>query len=735
MIKDSLGEDVAVYDYVKPGSDTQTFLVHYRQELQSFTFDPAEYSFTGTEQEENFDIKFEIPSFEEIRKGTTIECSITIDDEYEIPVDLPTFKITLPIHVETERQGLNDEIENLDPALKELRVEEGYIDLVPPTDFDLKDVIIILFEDSDDHEGTPFASPLKEPIDDPDKLYRYRYVLDNITVSKDMEVKLTGDVLATVSSDIDPDDFTIPFDVDVKPQIVSIAACVEVEPVEKAQSVDFELPQGVKKVTFDKIGADLAMIVNHPVEGVGLRIDMEFYAGDPDTPAFTLPIDPEEFNLMKNSDPSDPEDNKWFIGIGESDDPQSKTIPPPGFDGKLSDITSAKIRVTANPQVEDEDGNKVDRLIWVKGIGESGQITINANAKSAIDVESAVLDLNAFIEEKDRSATFPNEGEKGINFSDFTGSLGDSVDIDSLQFDEIKLHVYLTGLDDDPDTSDEQRLNIWDTRPGLHLEAIDRVPGAETGTTITNDAESGPLAGFEELGSGDRGIDFPAGDEFTGELPSATFNTARLTGVLNDKPKDLAINYGFKFGNDFTVQMGALEGEISKIIAVDILVELPLKMRLLAPDGKDYGALRYKSEETKDILNREPETDDPFSDYIKYLDFANLELNYENTLGLTGTSIVLLNKGSDNSIIETEKLVEGEGTINITLRGEQIPYPFIPEVEVRVRPLVPFVDGQQYGIIEVKRGIDGGPAGFNVRSIKVKAQTHIDEELKMSELL
>jgi hypothetical protein len=409
----------------------------------------------------------------------------------------------------------------------------------------------------------------------------------------------------------------------------------------------------------------------------------------------------------------------------------------------LSDITSAKIKVTANPQVEDTGGNKVDRQIWVKGIGESGQIRINASAKSAIKVKEAVLDLNSFIEEKDRSSTFPGAGEKGINFSDFTGSLGDSVDIDSLQFDDIKLHVYLTGLDDDLDTPSDQKLNIWDTWPGLHLEAIDRAVVGGSGTKITNDAESGPLAGFEKLNEGDRAIVFPEGDEFTGELPPATFSTVKLTDILNSKPEDLAINYRFQFGRDFTVQMGILDREepISKSIAVDILVELPLKMRLLAPKeapaGGNYGALRYTSEEEKDILGREQETDDPFSDYIKYLDFASLELNYENTLGLVDTSIVLLNKDNYN---ETDPgyfmkvvgpLVEGKGTIDITLWGYEIPNLFIPEVEVRV----PFAEDQQYGIIEVKRGTPEKPAGFNVFSIKVKAQTHIDEELDLSELL
>ncbi|MDR1099125.1 MAG: hypothetical protein LBL28_01455 [Treponema sp.] len=549
-----------------------------------------------------------------------------------------------------------------------------------------------------------------------------------------MEAEFDGEVRVTISSTT-VSGFTN-FSVEVEPHIESIRALIEIAPLVQEQSVDFELPQGVKEVTFDKIGADLAMNVNHAVDGLGLRIDMEFYTGDPDTPAFTLPIDPEEFNLMKNSDPSDPEDNKWFIGIG-GDDSEPYTIPPENFAGELSDITSAKIKVTANPQVEDTGGNKVDRQIWVKGIGESGQITINASAKSAIEVKEAVLDLNTFIEEKDRSATFPGAEEKGINFSDFTGSLGDSVDIDSLQFDDIKLHVYLTGLDDDPDTPLDQKLDIWDTRPGLHLEAIDRAVVGGSGTKITNDAESGPLAGFEELGRGDRAIVFPQGDEFIGELPPATFSTDKLTDILNNRPEDMAVNYGFQFGADFTVQIGALEREISKSIAVDILVELPLKMRLVAQEGKDYGALRYKSEETKDILNREPETDDPFSDYIKYLDFASLELNYENTLGLTRTSIVLLNKDNYN---ETDPgyfmkvvgpLVEGKGTINITLRGDEIPNPFIPEVEVRV----PFAEDQQYGIIEVKRGTPEEPAGFNVFSIKVKAQTHIDEELDLSELL
>jgi hypothetical protein len=506
----------------------------------------------------------------------------------------------------------------------------------------------------------------------------------------------------------------------VEPDIVSLDALVEIEPQVEEQSIDFDLPQGIQEVTFKKLGANLLMDVGLPVEGLGLQAGMEFYttANGSGEPAFTVPFPPlENFSLPAS---------EQFIGIAGD-----TTIPPADYAGELSNIKSAKIKITANPQINDSN-----REIWVRGIGPESVIDVNATAAAVVEVDSAKINLNDFIPEENRSSSFPGEGD-GFNFADLTGSLEDMVNLDSLEFEGINLYVYLSGLDDDPDVPDVQKLNIWDTRPGLNLTAVDRSEGAGEPTSITNNITNSldPLDGFEPLVTGDRPLVFSEkdGDVVSGGLPDATFSTDKLTRILNSKPGNMYIKYDFKFGEPFPIKMSFLEGEepIVKNIAVDIVLELPLKLRLLPlEEGADYGALRYISKETEDLLGREQGADDPFSDYTKYLDFASLEISYENTLGLYGAQLVLLDKNNpdnpDFAFVKELDPLQEQGTINITLRGNEIPNPFIPIVEVRV-PLEP---DKPYGLIEVKRGTEK-PAGLKAISIRVKAQAYIDEEFTL----
>jgi hypothetical protein len=413
-----------------------------------------------------------------------------------------------------------------------------------------------------------------------------------------------------------------------------------------------------------------------------------------------------------------------FAGGG---DPQyvgweNLTLPPPEeYPGLLSDIKSAKITVTVNPK---ENGQ--NRELTLRGISSGMTITISAGGEPSFEIAQAELDLNQFVTEDQRASSFPGKDEqgqdkKGISFSDFTGELGESIDIEDLGFDAINFYVYLNGLGTD----------IWATAPHLYLAAEDK---AEGGSLFPITAEAGDTI---ESGPGTNGdIALPELDdergEFSGTITQAHFSTPKLAKILSAKPENLHVDYRFQFGAPY-VFVFPEDGIISKTISVDLFIEVPVKLRLYAKPDKAYGALTYKFEEEEDILGRDPEAEDEFSDYTQYLDTASLEIAYENTLGFNGVSLVLLGRDlEDDDRYTFEKILSlhEAGTMLLTLRGDEIPNPFIPMVEIQVpaglvddNDTADTADDRRYGAIELKRG-----GSFNAVSIRVKAQTYIEQD-------
>jgi hypothetical protein len=736
-LRETLGQDV-IYDYKKPGVDTQVFLIHYRQELDEFKFDMNEYDFRVDDALELEEVQFDIPDLEALRQPRDINLKLHVEEFSDhLKEQLTLHGGKLPagtysgIPIVSEKIDIRDQGEKIEDAFVQAVIREGYIDIEAKPgmgySLDLSGLKIKLYENSN---AADVSATLENPV--PQGGGTYRFLLNDKTVYRDTAVQLGGSVILTLTADHDPAD-GLPIEVtsDIS-SLSSVTMTVEEKTVE--ERIDMDFPPGVKSVTFDKIGALLKIDLSHPVDGLALAVTMNFYTAGNSDPAF-------EFKNTVRIDMPDnlTEEISRFISIAQ--DGADVTIGDEHT--PLWDIVSAEITVTVNPQE-----NNGDRKLTVRDLRTADtEFSVKAGAAADFEIARAVLDLNQFIPADYNSSSFPKDSDdKVFSFSDFTGSLGENININNLYLDEITLSVYLRGLDD---VEGAPALGVWDTRPGLRLIARDREdkddPGVEiAGNIIVDSGDS--LDGYEELSAGDKTIDFPPDSNvFTGELPPANFRTRKLTDFFNTKPEDMAIEYQFKFGNDFSIEWASLKnGEIARNIVVDLVVELPMRLRLMEDDEPGYGSLTYSfykdGEDEKDLFGREPDAEDPYGDYLKYLDFASVELGYRNTLGLYGVELVIRGKNSDFE--KTVGPLASEGTINLTLRGDEIPSRFIPQMVVRVpvdpppipddAPADPY--GRRYGIINVRRITGDGdnpPAQLCAFSIRVKAQTYIEEEFPL----
>lgn len=715
-LRDTLGEEMAIYDYID--RETQTFLVHYRKDLEPFKFDTETYNFEIAPIAQ-IQEQVEIPDFEDICEDFTISCTGTVNTA---GITVPGgFSFDVPI---SGGGDLSDSSGgSIDVRFKKA-VLGGYLDLDPSSSsgmtLDLSDVTLTLSSYASPADTTTLSTPTQIGA-------VYRFPLNNVSVFQDTEAALGGTAHIVTSTNYTSGD-SINVGVDVKVdgvELVGVTMAVQEETEERI--IDLPLPDGVEKITFRKIGATLDIGgengLGFTVDNLQFQVALDFYEADketletspPQTPAFSKSIDITFGNGFSGG-------NDQFVGF------DSLELPPPmDYTGSLSDIKSAKVTVTVNPQ---EGGN--DRELIIRGITSGSTITLEAGGEPTFEIDRVVLNLNDFITEEQRASSFPGDGEKGLNFSDFTGDLEENIDIADLAFDEIIFNIYLNGLGGD--------INIWATEPRLSLTAVDK---AEGGSTIPITEDTGGKEG-QVVGSGAEtpDIELPGFDEaqgeFSGIIPTGHFTTGKLADILNARPGDLHVKYRFGFDQPYTfvfpedyITAGHI---LEKTISAELLIEVPVKLMLYAKKDEnggelDYGSLEYKFEGEEDLLGRKPGEEDPYADYTQYLDTASVELGYENTLGLDGVTLVL--GGRDSDFEKKLGPLEERGTIDLTLRGDEIPNPFIPQVEVRVParygPKEP--GGRRYGLVELKRGTAEAPAGLNAFAIRVKARTYIDQDI------
>jgi hypothetical protein len=725
-LQEALGSEsgMKIYDYTN--REVQTFLIRYTQELEKISFKSDEYEFDQPAIDE---VKktFEIPGIDEICDSMDIQFTEKVDDFEEYTITIPAdTRFPVPVSV-AEGDGERIVDDQIDPSFKSA-VITGYVDITPKTagtdftEIDLTEVQLFL----DDNEGISCTSSSALGT------YRYELPPEGVTVYPDTEARLAGGAYVKMNKPYTLGE-EISVGVTVAPGISLIEATMAVAETREEKIIDLPFPPGVKYISFAEIGALLDIEVSDDVadcsiDGLKFRADLDFYTTDAET--LETAANPDQYFVFNVSTESS---SSLSTGFSGGDDIfvgwRPLELPPAGY--TLTGVKSAKITVTVNPAEDNGD----ERELTVRGIDEDSTITIQAGGTSTFKIARVKLDLNEFVTEEQRAARFPEEGKEGLNFDDFIGDLGENIDIEALAFDTIDFNVYLNGLGND----------IWNTAPRLFLTAVDEAEGGSL-FDITE-------AGGELVGAGFGGIDDIVltgfNDErweFSGDSPPPTghFRTSKLAKILSAKPKDLHIDYAFSFDEPFTFTFpedyltNPDPFTIEKTITAELLIEVPLSLRLYAKGGADYGALTYKffkdDDEQKDLLGREEETDDSFSDYTKYLEFASVEVEYENTFGLDGVSLVLTDGDFTK---ELGPLVERErAVIDLTLRGDEIPpTPFIPWVEVRIKAgEPPDEDGKCYGLIALNRGTAVDPAAVDIISIRVKAKTYINEEFSLKEL-
>jgi hypothetical protein len=157
-----------------------------------------------------------------------------------------------------------------------------------------------------------------------------------------------------------------------------------------------------------------------------------------------------------------------------------------------------------------------------------------------------------------------------------------------------------------------------------------------------------------------------------------------------------------------------------------MLIKLPFRLRVESADGKDGRVDLSKllpEDPNEDLLGREGEDED-ISEYIDMAKSLSLVIDYHNTIGLEGFTVnVIAGQGAGERTIPVDPLSFGTGIMTVTLEKGDMDYPFRPLMQI----LVPLESGQNYGLLEVKRGEEGSLWGFSAR-IKTTIQTDIDKE-------
>jgi hypothetical protein len=364
---------------------------------------------------------------------------------------------------------------------------------------------------------------------------------------------------------------------------------------------------------------------------------------------------------------------------------------------------------------------------------EPGKIAVFVQPKVWLELDVANVNLDTFVKaayttpgENPLEGSFPSD--EGLNLAsvfDGMGSMGQNIN-----FDQLDLYLYMDG--------NREKLE------GTAFTLTARSPELGEGVLLT---ESGGTQ-FENLDPDQNPPNFNSVTDgvFSGALENAQFHTDKLLDVINGRPSELRIEYDITLtdhlvitGKDLMVITGEdlkgtpedLKGTTISFQPALILV-MPLRLRLLSGDDAGYGSLQFTDIEPEDDIFGRAGPDDEINDYLKQLKRVAVRVDYDNTVGLDKTSVLLVSRGYDDEPNwESEQLItfsEGAGnTLTLELYAEDfLVYPLRPSVEIRTPADATAGDGRKYGLIEIKRGVDG-KAGIRA-AVSVEVESHLDME-------
>jgi hypothetical protein len=497
----------------------------------------------------------------------------------------------------------------------------------------------------------------------------------------------------------------------------------------KSTTIDLDsIPPEVNFAAFDNIGVNLHFMVTYPDSGdespvtvKGLPIALHapllgFSAGAAPPSPPLLPSYADEAAYKNNSgckitgedDPLFSKQNGYTLYFNEDD--YNKTSKNPEREvwvdrtGGPGDNTG--IAVYINPEIDDKYAE-----ITLSGDLKPGKIEVSVKPEVSLGIASVNINLHEFVEasysesgENPLSGSFPDD--EGLNIASLFDDMGDMGK--NVNFDQVDLYLYMGGnrerLTDTKFTltarSPDQG-GLWQTAPDMEFENLE---------------ENEPPPDFSGLTDG----------VFRGKLNHWQFHFDGLQEVINEKPSGLKMNYDIKLADHLEILGADLTETKTVVFQPELILVIPLRLRVLASGGETFGSLRFTDFEPEDdIFGRKGPEDDEINEYLEQVKRVSLRVDYDNTLGLDQTSICMVSRDDrgEENWAETITLQEGTGqTLSLDLAPQDfLIYPFRPGLEIRV----PRKSGQDYGLIEMKGG--QGKGGVRAK-ISVEVESHVDME-------
>jgi hypothetical protein len=291
------------------------------------------------------------------------------------------------------------------------------------------------------------------------------------------------------------------------------------------------------------------------------------------------------------------------------------------------------------------------------------------------------------------AGTYPEAGEDAIDISEWTREIEKYVDPGKLRF-EPEFYLYLAGHDG----------LLAGTRVKIDAKYTDRDSGKSLSVPLI---ASPGQDGYSTVNT--TGVVPLFTESYTGDLPPSLvmFNTEKIISLLtSEQPSDLRIAYDFKLPDGRRLVNFDSEKENTVKAKVDLLVEIPLSLTILADEpGGDWATLR-----SYDVLSKEGDAFDrsgdgaPLAEGLKKVHEVHVKLNYENASGLSGIEADLVSRvsGTVNFRRPLGVLSAGEGGLETTVSGDELPFPFIPGFELRIPADRNGPDGN-YAKLEINR--------------------------------
>jgi hypothetical protein len=377
-------------------------------------------------------------------------------------------------------------------------------------------------------------------------------------------------------------------------------------------------------------------------------------------------------------------------------------------------IEGTNLNVTVDVNPADDDGNYA--LITLKNLSP-GDFTVSVQPRTVLELASVNVDLNKFVEAPDTdknplAGNFPDdEGLDPASLFDDMGTMGKNIN-----FNRLDLYLYMNG----------DRELLEDTTFSL------------TAVTGTGEGDRKVMTDgyqeFDNLESEKTPPDFDSitDDIYDKKLENEQFKTDEMLDVINNKSSSLKIAYDIKLADHVEIDGDGLMEEARPIqFRPELILVMPLQLRLLAEGDADYGSLKLTESEavtdpkSEDDMFGRTGPDDKINEYLEQLKQVRLRVDYDNSVGMDKTSFYIFSQDYDGETVNWEKpvpLSEGVGkTLSLDLSPDDFKiYPFRPGVEIRV----PNETGKNYGLIGIKRGGEGR-GGIRAK-ITVEMESHID---------